>query len=270
MSTQVESFLFRFRRFGDQPSVDTYLALFDPDATLFDAGMARPIRVPEIPEHIQGVLNLVPDFRMTPERVRHRDGTVFVEALNQATLAGSPLEWRSVYCIDLKGDHVIRGRRYYDRRALYARVDPSLPALPHHTAAANDEAIAAERFVGPESVVKAFGEAWQGSDSNALARLFREDGSMASPELERPLARSELAHYHDASSRLFSGLELELLSWAGDDSLCFAEWQLTATVAGERFSQAIVDRFDIAAGQVLAARAYFDTLGLAQRLQETS
>ena len=47
-------FLERFRAFGAQPDVARYLALFHPDATLFDSGMQRPITVPEIPEHIEG------------------------------------------------------------------------------------------------------------------------------------------------------------------------------------------------------------------------
>jgi len=126
----VDRFLERFFRFGAAPSVAHYLDLFDPEATLFDSGMPRPIRVPEIPEHIGGILRLVPDFRMTPERWRARGTTLFVEASNQASLGGRPLRWHSVYCMDLAGDHVLRGRRYYDRRPLFATLNPALPALP--------------------------------------------------------------------------------------------------------------------------------------------
>ena len=125
-SSDVDRFLERFVAFGAQPSTRTYLPLFHPDATLFDSGMQRPITVPEIPEHIEGVLKLVPDFRMTPERWRVRDATVFVEAHNQATLRSDLLEWPSVYCVDLRGELVIRGRRYYDRRPLVSRVFPSV------------------------------------------------------------------------------------------------------------------------------------------------
>jgi hypothetical protein len=127
-SSDVDRFLERFVAFGAQPSVRSYLPLFHPDATLFDSGMARPITVAEIPEHIEAILKLVPDFRMTPERWRVRDATVFVEAHNQATLRGDALEWRSVYCVDLRGEQVIRGRRYYDRRPLVSRVFPGVPA----------------------------------------------------------------------------------------------------------------------------------------------
>lgn len=126
----LDRFLIRFQHFGAAPSVESYLALFDPDATLFDSGMPRPLTVPEIPEHIEGVLKLVPDFRMTPERWRFREPTIFVEAHNRATLAGAPIAWRSIYCIDLRGDRVLRGRRYYDRRPLFARISPDVAKRP--------------------------------------------------------------------------------------------------------------------------------------------
>ena len=135
----VDRFLTRFRVFGAAPSIASYLALFHPDATLFDSGMPRPIRVPEIPEHIEGVLRLVPDFRMTPERWRAHGATLFVEAHNQATLAGAPLRWDSVYCMDLEGDRVRRGRRYYDRRPLFAALNPQLPALPPDAVRADED-----------------------------------------------------------------------------------------------------------------------------------
>jgi len=129
MEPETDIFLDRFRAFGRAPSTATYLPLFDPEATLFDSGMAEPIRVPGIPEHIEAILRLVPDFRMTPERWRERAGTLFVEASNVATLAGSAVHWDSVYCVDLRGERVIRGRRYYDRRPLFAHMSPDLPAL---------------------------------------------------------------------------------------------------------------------------------------------
>ena len=85
MTAPVESLLRRFRDFGERPSVERYLALFHPEATLLDAGMARAITVAEIPEHMEGILKVVPDFRLVPERWREREGTLFIEARNQAT-----------------------------------------------------------------------------------------------------------------------------------------------------------------------------------------
>jgi hypothetical protein len=147
-SGDVARFLERFRRFGAAPGVETYLALFHPEATLFDSGMPRPLTVPEIPEHIAGILKLVPDFRMEPERWRSHAPTIFVEAHNQATLAGARVEWPSVYCIDLRGDQVIRGRRYYDRRPLFARLSPEIAKVP----AIACEAPRVGRSVPPEPI----------------------------------------------------------------------------------------------------------------------
>ncbi len=130
MQPDAERFLERFRAFGSEPDVARYLALFHPDATLFDSGMERPITVPEIPEHIEAILKLAADFRMTPERWRLRDATIFVEAHNQATLRDRRVEWPSVYVIDLRGDQVIRGRRYYDRRPLVSLVFPGVSSQP--------------------------------------------------------------------------------------------------------------------------------------------
>lgn len=149
----VDRFLERFTTFGAQPSTCSYLPLFHPDATLFDSGMERPITVAEIPEHIEAILRLVPDFRMTPERWRVRDATVFIEAHNQATLRDRLLEWRSVYCVDLRGDRVIRGRRYYDRRPLVSLVFPGVPAEPP-IAFAMPAAPALEAMRDPEAFVR--------------------------------------------------------------------------------------------------------------------
>ena len=126
----VAGFLARFTAFGAAPGVETYLPLFHPEATLFDAGMEHPIGLAEIPAHLEAILKLVPDFTMVPERWRERGGTLFVEARNEATLGRAPARWPSVYCVDLVGDRVVRGRRYYDRQPRFARLDPATPALP--------------------------------------------------------------------------------------------------------------------------------------------
>jgi ketosteroid isomerase-like protein len=266
MTAPVESLLRRFRDFGERPSVERYLALFHPEATLLDAGMARPITVAEIPEHMEGILKVVPDFRLEVERWREREGTLFIEARNQATLGRDPIQWRAVYCVDLAGDRVIRGRRYYDRRPLFARLDPALPRLPAYAPVAGAEPRPAEAPPGPEALVRAFGAAWSGGTPEDLAGLFREDATLAGPDLPRPLARGELAHYHGALRALCAGLRLELEAWAGDASLAFAEWRLTARLGGEPVTLRMADRFDLAGGTILAARAYFDTLELAARL----
>ena len=266
MACDIERFLDRFVTFGARPAAESYLALFHPDASLYDAGMERPLTVPEIPAHIEGILGLAPDFRMTPERWRERDGTVFVEARNQATLAGRETRWRSVYCVDLEGDLAMRGRRYYDRRALFAMLDPNLPALRPHEPVLAEPSRDPDPFGGPGEVVAAVGEAWMQQEPGALLRLFREDGTLVGPDLTRPISRGELGAYHRAVRSLFASLRLELLQWAGDEALAFGEWRLQAEMAGAPVTIGIAARFGLTGGLILSGRAYFDTLELATAL----
>lgn len=236
MSSAPESFLERFSRFGAAPGVGTYLALFHPRATLFDSGMERPIAVPEIPAHLEAILRIAPDFRMTPMRWRERGGTVFVEASNRATLAGSLATWPSTYCVDLEGDLVIRGRRYYDRRPLFARLDPSLPGLPGEDGADSHRGPLPE--TEPEALVKRLAQAWAATQPTP-------------PPHHRRLARA------------LPGLRLDLLTWAGDGDLVFVEWQGTADLGGAPLAFGLADRIE---PRVPDARAYFDTLALGAAL----
>jgi len=224
--TDADRFLARFRRFGAEPSVATYLACFHPDATLFDSGMERPITVAQIPEHIEGILKLAQGFRMTAERWRFREPTIFVEARNRATIAGKQAQWQSVYCIDIAGDQVLRGRRYYDRRPLFALLAPNPPA------AARCES-APLSFAEPIASAQALADA-------CATRAAERASSFAVPDLR-----------------------MEIETWAGDGELAFLEWSASGTLAGKPLRFGVADRFDLAAGRVVAARAYWDTLALA-------
>jgi ketosteroid isomerase-like protein len=264
VNPDVDGFLARFFAFGAAPSVETYLPLFHPDATLFDSGMPRPLTVAEIPEHISATLALLGEFRMTPERWRLGGRTCFVEARNEALLGGAPVFWRSVYCVDLAGDRVIRGRRYYDRQPLFARLAPNVPELPAPQPELEPASLAPPA-PPPDStteLIARYADCWKRGAPWELAALYREDAAMLSPGFVRPLARGELASYYRGLMRALPDLTLELASSAGDGTLAFAEWRARATVSGRERVFGIADRFDLAAGRILSARAYFDSLGL--------
>jgi ketosteroid isomerase-like protein len=264
VNPDLNGFLTRFFAFGAAPSVETYLPLFHPDATLFDSGMPRPLTVPEIPEHIAGTLELLADFRMTPERWRLGGRTCFVEARNEAVLGGAPAFWRSVYCVDLEGDRVIRGRRYYDRAPLFARIAPNVPRLPPPQVEAETLAPAPyEPAPGSAAdLLPLYADAWKRGAPWALAPLYRDDAALLSPGFVRPLGRAEIAPYYRERIRALPDLRLELETRAGDATLAFAEWRAVATVKGRERRFGVADRFDLAAGRILSARAYFDSLGL--------
>ena len=267
------AFLKRFERFGSAPSVETYLALFHPEGRLYDEGMERPIGVSEIPAHIAGVLALVRDFRMHIERWRARDARVFVEAHNSGEVAGMPVAWRAVYRIELEGSLVRDGRRYFDRAPLLARLDPTTPTLdaahaPHERGGPvpPPRGAVAAREVAPGEIVGECTRAWREDRPEAIAELFREDGSLLAPGLPGPVGGGGIAAYYRRLAALLGGARLAPRSWAGDGSLLFVEWQADVPTPNGVYALGLVDRFDLVRGRVLAARSYFESVALARAL----
>jgi len=263
-------FLKRFERFGSEPSVETYLALFHPEAVLFDDGMERPIGVAEIPAHIAGVLALVKGFRMRPERSRARGPLVMVEAHNAGEVAGKPVSWRAVYRIELEGSHVRNGRRYFDRAPLLAALDPNTPSVSPRLAPEPGDAtprsgVVGSRELGPEALVNACAAAWQSGRPEEIAGHFREDGALHAPGLARALGGGEIPAYYRRLAALLGG-PLRPRSWAGDESLLFVEWQGELATPSGPHAFGLVERFDCAGGRVLAGRHYFETGALGRAL----
>jgi len=265
------AFLKRFERFGSEPSVSTYLALFHPEAVLFDDGMERPIGVAEIPAHISGVLALVKGFQMRVERWRARGPVVVVEAHNAGEVAGKPVSWRAVYRIELEGSLVRNGRRYFDRAPLLAAIDPNTPSVSARLAPARDEAaprkgVVAGSGASPEQLVSACAEAWASGRPERTAELFREDGALHVPGLARPLGGGEIGAYYRRLHALLRRARLTPRRWAGDDALLFIEWQGEIPAPAGPHAFGAIERFDLAGGRVLAGRHYFETGALARAL----
>ncbi len=268
------AFLKDFERFGSTPSVETYLALFHPEARLYDESMERPISVSEIPAHIAGVLALVQGFRMRPERWRTRDGRLFVEAHNQGQIAGTPVSWRAVYRIELEGSLGRDGRRYFDRAPILRRLDPTTPTLeaacaPHDLGGAlpRPGGAVAGRDVAPEEIVGECARAWREGKPEAIAELFREDGALLAPGLPHPASGSGIGEYYRRLFALLGEARLAPRSWAGDESLLFVEWRADVPTPNGVYPLGLVDRFDLVHGRAIAARSYFESAALARALQ---
>jgi hypothetical protein len=103
-----------------------YEDIFDPEGTVLHPGMRAPLPRAHVRAYIATLLAGIPDFGFEIESWAERDGTVFVEACNRGTVADEPLEWRTVYCVTLRGDRCLRGRAYGDRVPLLARLMPGM------------------------------------------------------------------------------------------------------------------------------------------------
>jgi ketosteroid isomerase-like protein len=271
----VASFLVRFRRFGAEPAVATYMPLFHPDVALFDDGMERPIGYDEIPASITATLDLAQAFRMVPERWRHRGGVIFVEARNEATILGTPCRWQSVYRVRVARDRVIDGRRYYDRAPLLAAFDPAAPRLVSVATPRGDDhdddglrpRPCLDRGVTAAELVELCDRAWRDGCWNEIAATFRDDATWHVPGSDPAIARDGLAGSRRRFARLLGGATPRLRAWAGDDTLLMMEWCADVPArSGDPYVLGMVDRIDLAAGRVLAARTYFDAASLARAL----
>lgn len=136
----LDGFYRRFTAWGANATIDGYVDLFEPDATLFDSGMPEPLPASEIRALITRTLALLQDFRFEP--VRHARGpvdtsyladTLYLEARNSAVLFGEPVTWPAVYCVTVRGSRVLRGRRYYDQVSILpAAMKAALPVEEPH------------------------------------------------------------------------------------------------------------------------------------------
>jgi hypothetical protein len=83
----------KFTAWGAAPSIEGYLALFDPEATLQHPGMARPISGDDIRGFITRGMNTAADYRLVPTNWAARGDTLFIEARQSARIAGREVVW---------------------------------------------------------------------------------------------------------------------------------------------------------------------------------
>jgi ketosteroid isomerase-like protein len=267
MST-IEQWVEQFRGFGAQPSPERYVALFDPAGTVLDPGMERPLQVPEMAPHMAGILQVIPDLHFTITRWRARADTVFVEAHNTATVAGQKLLWDAVYCVTLREGRVIRGRRYYDRAPIFARLSPPFPSLPPYDpivdqaleqAAGNEPSTPGMK---PSEFLERYGRLWQNPQPQQFAAFYHPRGRMWNPGMSRPIRKSEIPGYYTSLLSAIPDLGMQQLAWAGDEHVLYVEWQANGHLAGKPLRLKVIDCFEFIDGRVIYGTAYFDTVVL--------
>lgn len=264
----IEQWVENFKEFGAQPSSQRYVALFDPEGTVFDSGMERPLKVAEMSPHMEGILKLMPDLHITVNRWRANNDTVFVDAQNSATIAGQKMLWDAVYCVTLRGGRVIRGRRYYDRAPLLARVHPTLPAMPPYEPIIDPEleqAVTAEASalkLNPTEFLERYAQLWQDPKPRQFAAFYHPYGRMLNPGMSRLIRKPEIPGYYAFLFSSIPDLRLERLAWAGDQQALYVEWKASGHFVEKPFQLNVVDYFEFLEGRIIYGQAYFDTVAL--------
>jgi limonene-1,2-epoxide hydrolase len=189
-NVDVNGFLKRFSRFGEQPSVEGYVDLFEPAGTVQHPGMPRPLSGEEIRKFISTVLASMPDFRLQPVAWCSHSDVVFVEAMTTGSAQGAHAAWSAIYCVKLNGDRVVTGRSYYDRAEIFSQLQGGRtrqfeerisragagaprPADPLRMTRIEDE------FIRP------YVEAWQAPEAKRISNFYIPTGSAFIPGYER-------------------------------------------------------------------------------------
>ncbi|AJF67917.1 hypothetical protein [Streptomyces vietnamensis] len=268
--------------YGDlaHPRVRAYLDIFDPEATLWEAGSAAQRGRTAIGTSITGSLGLAPSLTYRGTDVVADGSTVMFGQWNEVTLKGHTVAYPQI-ARNVLGDEgrTLQARRYYDRAVLFRDTLPGVaPAplfagitdagtpgdgersqagLPDQTGLPVQAGFRARAEEVPERLA-----AWNAGDVDAL--LARTRGArLNGPGLAAPLASE--AGKRAYLQRLFATADLDLKAGqvAVGETTTYVEWHGTVSVHdGEKIRTGvpfgIVERF----GPGGEWELYFDTLPL--------
>jgi ketosteroid isomerase-like protein len=267
-----ETFLEKYRAFGQKPSRESHARLFAPDATILHPGMARSMPAAQYVDFFVEGLKRLPEFHLIPVHWAVNGDTIFVEARNTATVNGRPIEWPAIYVVTLRNEMVIRGRPYYDRTEALAHFEPGLAgnvpnahtiilkgAEPHGSSTSDNQTYAAEVY---EKIVAPYAEDGKDLDPVRIQKFYTPDAQMINPGFERPLRRDELPDYYKSLKSQIRGLQMRLKRWAVAPELLFIEWTITGEIAGKPLVLPNTDRFTLRDMLAIEGVAYFDDLAL--------
>jgi ketosteroid isomerase-like protein len=267
-----ETFLEKYRAFGQKPTRESHACLFAPDATIFHPGMTEPMPASQYVDFLAQGLKRLPEFHLIPIHWAVNADTIFVEARNTATVSGRPIEWPATYVVTLRDEMVVRGRPYYDRTEALMHFEPALitnrpnvhvtvleGAPPHGSSPSDAEAYASEVY---ERIVAPYAANGKDPDPMKFQQFYAPDARMINPGFERPLRRDELPGYYTALKSQIRDLQLHLERWAVAQGLLFIEWTITGEIAGKRLVLPNTDRFTLRDMLATEGVAYFDDLAV--------
>lgn len=260
-STTAAAWFLLFRTFGQQPSPDTYHAVFHPtEGSVSDAGMAQPTPASHVKSAIAHVLVLLPDLTIDMQRYRVHGDAVFVEAHNRGTFrkTGTKVEWDAVYRVHLKEGLVLNGRRFYDQATLFRALAPEVVGWLHD----DDVSLPpTDSSKDSSSEITTYSSIISNLD-RSLHFTFSPDAIISVPDTPHPISPTSLTT-HFSSLGLPSTILPTYKNHAGDASLYFIEWTASSHNEGEEEELLGMDRIELnKQGKVVNVRRFVDTLGL--------
>ncbi|MFH8473390.1 hypothetical protein [Streptomyces sp. NPDC018000] len=250
------------------PRVAAYLDIFDPEATLWEAGSDPQRGHAVVGKSIVNSLRLVPDLRYRGTEVVADGAVVMFGQWNEVTVKGHKVGYPQIARNVLSDDgKTIQARRYYDRYTVYRSAAPELHNLFEGVADTGPDADtrpAADAGRGPAPRPFRAGDitarlaAWNTENVDALVGGAGH-GRLTAPGLDAPLTTADGKSAY--LRRLFDHANVQLKPGqvAFGRTHTFVEWHGTvSSVKGANVPFGIVERFGPAGEWEL----YFDTLPL--------
>ncbi|MFJ5552377.1 hypothetical protein [Streptomyces sp. NPDC093225] len=244
------------------PRVKAYLDIFDPEASLWEAGAAAQRGEAVIGTSIARSLRIAPDLAYRGTQVVTEGSTMMFGQWNEVTLKGRKVAYPQVARNVLGDDgRTLQARRYYDRHALFADTVPGAPAglfagIADPAPGGQEDRRSAERVRAAE--IPARLAMWNGEDAEGLSARVR-GARLAGPGLASPLVTE--AGKRAYLERFFATADVRLRAGqaAFGRTTTYLEWHGTATTKGfGTVPFGIVERF----GPDGEWELYFDTLPL--------
>jgi hypothetical protein len=104
-------------------------------------------------------------------------------------------------------------------------------------------------------------------DPDAWAALYRDEGTLLQPGMERPISKAEVPGHVARINSVLPGIRCEMKNWASDGNTVFTEWTMHAELFGEPLQWDGADRFTLVDGLVAEEVVHFDALPLWARLE---
>jgi hypothetical protein len=116
--------------------------------------------------------------------------------------------------------------------------------------------------------MQVYEEIWPSFDADRLERfeMVHPDATIDHSGMEQPIRGDEEPDYIRGIKALMPDISLEMKSWAAREDVVFVEYEMKATVNGERVSWDGIGRFKLRDGRVSEAIGRWDPSRIQQAL----
>ena len=136
-----------------------------------------------------------------------------------------------------------------------------------HEPRAAYQAPTAAQIAAAQDWVERFSRRWADPRADDLPELMHPDTRNLIPPMAAPGDRATVVEHFRGVLTMLPDFKLRVVRWAPTGDSVMIEWEASATVAGEALTWRGVDRISLRGDRMYEGQVYWDTRGLAERMQ---